>query len=69
MFFKLIKIYQFISLLDRLLINKVLLLIDFRQNLNPNHDWEAMKETKLNKVINHYRHVGWTGTFPAAAAR
>jgi len=28
-----------------------------------------MKETKLNKVINHYRHIGWTGTFPAAAAR
>ncbi|XP_060865911.1 cytoplasmic 60S subunit biogenesis factor ZNF622 [Metopolophium dirhodum] len=41
----------------------------YRQNLNPNHDWEAMKETKLNKVINHYRHIGWTGTFPAAAAR
>jgi len=41
----------------------------YRQNLNPNHDWAVMKEKKVDKVINHYRHVGWTGTFPAAAAR
>lgn len=41
----------------------------YRQNLNPNHDWANVKEKKLDKVINHYRHVGWTGTFPAAAAR
>lgn len=41
----------------------------YRQNLNPNHDWEVIKEKKMDKIINHYRHIGWTGTFPAAAAR
>ncbi|XP_050428656.1 cytoplasmic 60S subunit biogenesis factor ZNF622 [Adelges cooleyi] len=41
----------------------------YRQNLNPNSNVVALKGKKFDKIINHYRHIGWTGTFPAAAAR
>lgn len=50
-------------------IKHIIIYFIIRQNLNPNHDWAVMKGKKLDKVINHYRHIGWTGTFPAAAAR
>ncbi|XP_050521086.1 cytoplasmic 60S subunit biogenesis factor ZNF622 [Daktulosphaira vitifoliae] len=41
----------------------------YRQNLNPNSNCVALKGRNVDKIINHYRHVGWVGTFPAAAAR